>query len=92
MRIFKYVLQLTDIQTVQIPANSAVISAGLDPQDNLCIWVFVDPDALPWNHEVHVVGTGNPCPDLGKPIEFVETVRQGAFMWHVFFNTIGVPA
>lgn len=81
-RIWKFPLALTDNQTIRLPVGAVILSAGLDPGDDLCLWVKVDA-AEPAQHDVpiRIVGTGNPMPEVGY---FVGTVRQGRFMWHVF--------
>lgn len=81
-RIWKFPLGLIDGQTIRLPVGAVILGAGLDPNDDLCLWAKVDA-AQSAKHDVpvQIVGTGNPMPEVG---DFVGTVRQGRFMWHVF--------
>lgn len=85
--IWKYELEITDEQTVKLPAGSVVLSVAAQGC-KLCMWARVDPakgsrgDVYPM--QVYVVGTGNPIPDgCGR---FIGTVVMNPFVWHVFIE------
>lgn len=80
--IYKYPIQLVDMQFVEMPANAEIISTAMQG-GVLCLWAMVDS-----SHNVNdskaiaVVGTGNPFPDDVK--KFIGTVFDRNFVWHVF--------
>ncbi len=81
-KICKYQLKITDSQIIEMPADAVILSAGLDPVGNVCIW-SIGSSKLPEKigFEIRIVGTGNPLPRLGS---FIGTVRDGAAIWHIF--------
>lgn len=59
-----------------------VLSAGLDIQGQLCVWVLLDPTADEYVFTVAVVFTGEtfyPTKD-----SFIGTVVDGRYVYHVF--------
>lgn len=87
--IFKYPLKPLDQQTVELPLMSKPLSVGLDPTGQLCLWALVDAKITgfftAW--KVWIVGTGKPVPDRVEETTFLGTVRQEAYMWHIFITT-----
>jgi hypothetical protein len=52
----------------------------------LCLWAIVDtskPSTA--TRKIYVFGTGNELPDL--PLEYIGTVQDYEYVWHVFENT-----
>jgi len=82
--IYKYPIQITDEQEIEMPFASKVIHAGLDPQGTPCLWAVVDTESSPEPVSVLVVGTGNPMPF--HPERHVGSFVQGPFVWHVFLG------
>lgn len=95
--IYKYPIEVTDIQFVSMPTQSKPIA--VDTQgDQLCIWAAVDTEFTEAKREIRIVGTGNPInfPCFGRydhvtyegepPFYFLGTVKQGPFVWHVFWR------
>jgi hypothetical protein len=90
--IYKYPVPLQDLSILELPTHSRILSVGLDPQGELCLWALVQP--LVPSHDrwqLAVVGTGNPVSDAlaqantdASPWRFVGTVTQAPFVWHVF--------
>lgn len=80
-RIWKYILYLKDSQDVAIPLDHGILSVGLDPGGDLCLWAAVDSKSPQRAIEIKIVGTGNPLPRLG---DFIGSVTKGSFVWHVF--------
>jgi hypothetical protein len=79
--IWKFPLKTTDDQNV-VGHGTRIVSAGLDPDGVLCAWAEVDGDEPVVVVEIAIRGTGHALP--AKNFEFVATVRDGSFMWHVF--------
>jgi len=83
-KIWKFQLPLETIAWVAMPLLAEVISTGLDPAENLCVWAVVDPNRELSKRMFLVIGTAHPLPDEVKLSRFLGTVRQGPFMWHVY--------
>jgi hypothetical protein len=86
--IWKYPLIVTDSQIVRMPQGASVLSAA-DQYGELCIWAFVDSDQPTEERRVQIVGTGNPV-DLTGEWQFVGSVQQSVFVWHVFVERTDV--
>lgn len=86
MLIHKYELIITDgVQDILMPESANVLSVGVQ-RDAICVWVMVDADTPLVTHKFRVVGTGwimDPEYEYG---EFVSTVLDGSFVWHVFYG------
>jgi len=82
--IYKYPIQITDIQQVEIPLMSKIIHAGLDPKGVPCVWAAVDPESELIPVKILVVGTGNPLRSHFD--RHVGSFIQGPFVWHVFIG------
>lgn len=80
--IWKFPLEITDEQTVKMPATANIIAVQFQGEQ-LMLWAVVDPKVTFANVVVRIVGTGNPFPDAND-CRFVGTVQQGPFVWHVF--------
>jgi hypothetical protein len=82
-KIYKYPIEITDEQEIQIPLGSEIMHAGLDPLGNPCIWVMVDVNECQSESvTVFVVGTGHPMPHSYNC--YAGTFVHGPFVWHVF--------
>jgi hypothetical protein len=82
--VYKYPLQETDTQVINMPWSAAILS--VDKQDGqLCIWAEVDTDDVIKDKIIHIYGTGNPIVvDAGVRQNFVGTVQSGIYVWHIF--------
>ena len=70
---------------LSIPGGGPVISAGVDPSGDLCVWALADTDKEDEKVIVFCVGTGWPLDLLdAHKIRFVDTVKTGFYMWHIF--------
>lgn len=82
--IRKQPLEIIDQRAYRLDGQvEQILSAGLDPSEELTLWVVVDVDAPPTWVSVSVV-TGNSYPDGLSPDTFVGSVLHGRFVWHVF--------
>ena len=69
------------------------LSAGSDPSGNICVWAIVDPEAgidEKIEYDILQIGTGwdfdqNELDNM----EFIGTVKEGPYMWHIFVNQSG---
>lgn len=80
--IWKYPIQITDVQQIKFPGNTRPLYAGLDPSGIPCIWCQVDDQAVGRIEDVYVVGTGNPIPSAASL--YIGSFVQGPFVWHVY--------
>lgn len=82
-RIFKYPLQITDIQYVMMPKGAEILSVAVQ-NEIVCLWALVNPELQYVSREIRIVGTGNPAPDGN--VRFIGTVLMldGQLVWHVF--------
>lgn len=86
--IWKYPISPSDdMIKLSIPGGGPVLSAGLDPIGQICVWAAVDTEEEEEPINVYCVGTGWPLDwifDYEERIVLVGTVRQHNLMWHIF--------
>lgn len=94
MVIYKYPIIGADVSPhvkIEMPRFSKVLSAGFDPNDRLCIWATVNErleeakDMVYKN--IYCVGTGWPLHEIidkDSPCYFIDTIKRGPYMWHIF--------
>lgn len=89
-RIYKYKLEMTDVQEVQLPTGYQILTVQ-NQSDTPCLWALVDPDEL--NTEsvtIEMYGTGSTISyDMGITREYIATfqIYDGAYVFHVFKYT-----
>lgn len=85
--IWKYLLELTDVQTLEMPEGSIILTTQMQG-DTLSLWAITYPERAkrPLQRRTIVIyGTGHTmrtdCED-----KFIATVQQagGSLVWHVF--------
>lgn len=81
--IFKYPIEITNIQEVKLPVGFKVIHVGLDPNNTSCIWCEVDTNKELIRQTVYVVGTGHKLP---PDAYHVGSFLQRVFVWHVYIK------
>jgi hypothetical protein len=84
-KIWKYELEVTDVQTIHFPPGAQILSVG-EQRGKLVLWAMVDSEAVPSDLRVfEVLGTGNPVPQQNYHIrKFLGTVQISHFVRHVF--------
>lgn len=83
-RIYKYTLNLTDLQEVTMPAGAEILSAA-NQNGSLCLWALVDTDKESRRRFIEIIGTGNPIEKNDNIIRrFIGTAVMNPFVWHVF--------
>lgn len=81
-RIHKQILEITDIQTLELPLKTELLSVGVQG-DNLCLWYRCNPlTANKYKQAIAIVGTGHNC-KYSKD-KFIGTAQVGPFVWHVY--------
>lgn len=84
-KIFKYPLEITDYQTVEIKSPAILLSVvGID--DEIVMYAMVDDLEYGIPVDVRVIGTGNAIKDDIYNYKFLGTVKlmNGIEIWHVF--------
>lgn len=86
MTIYKYPLEIADIQSIPIPDGAELLSVQFQ-RETLCLWALVDPGAPKKLVTIEIIGTGNPAGAASRC--FISTVQQfnGQLVWHVFQST-----
>ena len=66
------------------------LSAGYDPSGDICVWAIVDPEVEideKVEYNILKIGTGwDFSQDELNNTEFIDTVKEGSYMWHIFVN------
>ena len=66
------------------------LSAGSDPSGNICVWAIVDPEAgIDERVEYNILQIGTGWDFDQDNMEFIGTVKEGPYMWHIFVNQPG---
>lgn len=83
MKIWKYQIEITDTQTIDMPKGAQVLAVQVQ-HGVPCVWALVDPEATAQPLDIHVLGTGHPVPDgIGRHLGTFQ-VSDGALVFHVF--------
>ena len=81
LKIFKYYLQLTDTQTLQMPEGFEVLNVS-NEGGRIVFWAEADEEEELVDIDFYVVGTGN---ELEHPLRvYMGTVQMNGFVWHVY--------
>lgn len=79
--IWKFRLDITDVQAIEMPAGARILSLGLQ-LNSPTIWAVVNPYASRGYRRFRVYGTGYPF--VSTAAQFIGTVQNGGLVWHVF--------
>ncbi len=81
--IYKYPLEITDIQSIKLPEGYEILSVQFQ-WDQLCLWALVNPSANPILTTIEIIGTGHLMSQAHR--QFLGTAQQfgGQLVWHVF--------
>ena len=86
--IWKYELKITDLQEIEIPEESHLLSVQV--QNGIpCLWVLVyDTESEKQKVKLRTIGTGNEIVDYDfEATGFLGTYQLGNFVGHVFMVT-----
>jgi hypothetical protein len=79
--IWKYELDVTDIQAVPMPEGAVIRHVG-QQNGQLCVWAEVNASAPSVDLLFEIIGTGNPMPARNRT--YRGSVQVGIFVWHVY--------
>ena len=83
--IYKYELETTDSQTIEIPSGK-IISVQMQ-KDKLCLWALVNPEMDKQKRLIEIYGTVNPIKEIeGTTLYHRGTyqLNDGELVFHVF--------
>lgn len=82
--IYKYQLELKDVQTIKIPYNHKFLQVA-EQNGKLWVWVKIGKDCKDKTQDrvIHIYGTGHPI-ETEKLLIHLGTVVTTPFVWHVF--------
>lgn len=83
--IFKYSLDVGDT-TLDMPQNAEVLSVQIQ-YGSITLWAYVVEGLVTEKRKFSVFGTGHHLPDDVETENFVGTVQESSFVWHVFETT-----
>lgn len=82
--IYKYPIEVTDIQKIKLPFDSLIISV-LNQNGKLVIYALVDTEEKDTEERtIRIFGTGNPCDVEEFDYNFLGSVFMGDLVWHIF--------
>lgn len=81
--IYKYEIEVTDRQLVQIPICSEILCAQMQNQ-KLCIWAMVDTGWVKEDVVIRVFGTGHEV--AAENLQYIDTfqLQEQNLVFHVF--------
>ena len=83
-RIYKYPLQLTEQQKINMPTGAKVIHVAVQ-REAICLWAIVDPDQPVESRSFGILGTGQPDFNPKEMRHLVSVLMSDVtFGWHVF--------
>lgn len=85
-KIFKYKLEITEFQEIEMPRHSHILCVQTQ-NGEVCLWALVDYAEDPEVRKIKIFGTGHPIEQ--DNIKYIGTTQQldGQLMWHVFEET-----
>ena len=81
--VWKYPLPLAERQIVEMQANAKIVFVGTQG-DQICIWALVDTEQVKEPRTFVIFGTGHQISTSARALEYISTVQQSIFVWHIF--------
>lgn len=83
--VYKFPLGLTDSQLVSMPSTARILTAQFQ-KGTICLWAVVDLDITSkTDRRIVIAGTGHTVDTTN--CEYISTVQDGNFVFHVFEKT-----
>jgi len=84
LSIWKYPLEITDEQDIEMPAAAKILSVQFQ-HGGLCLWAQVCPSDLPVSRKIIIHGTGHEFRN-DQVLEYIATVQMydGKLVWHIY--------
>lgn len=82
--IYKYQILNTNGGEIRLPSGAEVLHADVQADGGFYVWALVDHDATQFvTRTFGVWGTGWSI-DEYPSVDYISTVKDGAFVWHIF--------
>lgn len=83
--IWKYILEVTDKQTIEVPEDGKILSVQVQ-NGKPCLWVLVNSENKKVVRTIVTYGTGNRITDYKHDYIFIGTyqLHNGGLVFHVF--------
>lgn len=86
--IYKYPLEVTDVQTIRLPRHSEILTVQLQHGEP-CLWAIVRPELPLEDRIIEIYGTGHPMREVTGPRlkrVHINTFQMhgGALVFHAF--------
>ena len=84
MKIYKYEIEVTDQQTLQLPQQAEILSIQLQ-DGKIVLWALVDDkcELIKDNRFIECYGTGHEIDDASELL-FLDTIQYRGGVWHFF--------
>lgn len=84
-KVLKYEFLVDDGVVVDIPFLGEILSVGTQKSRHVCLWVLVSVPINPARpRKFRVAGTAHHLEDSFTKGNFIGTVFDGPYVWHVF--------
>lgn len=82
--IWKYKLEGTDIQTIEIPQNAQILTVQ-EQKGEICMWCLVNTYNGMISKTIRIIGTGHEIEENFKGV-YIDTFQlaNGSLVFHVF--------
>ena len=83
-KIYKYKLDITDRQTIDLPRDAKLLDIQVQNSD-ICLWAEIEDDEVTVPALIECFGTGNGIyEDMGVDRFYIATVQKDGFVWHFY--------
>lgn len=83
MVIWKYELEVLDIQFIDVPIGGTILSVA-NQSDRVMLWAMVNPTNPKEKRRIEIYGTGHNIEPTPADRTFIGTVLVAPYVWHVF--------
>lgn len=81
--IYKYTLEVTDEQLVELPVGSHIIDCQ-NQKGAIVMWAMIETEQKEMvKRKIIIYGTGHPIKEP-ESLTWLDTVQVGNFVWHIF--------
>jgi hypothetical protein len=83
-RVYKYNLEWTDRQSIELPLDAQILDVEIQSDEQLKLWALFTPQKnLPFRTRyIRIAGTGHDISD--DIIWHIKTIHNRQFVWHIF--------
>ena len=83
--IYKYPIKMKPGHTaLRLPKDYKILKLDYDPNNILCIWALVNTENEKVDVDITLVGTGWPIEVNTEIATYIDTIKEGPYVWHAF--------